>query len=87
MRRWQTQAGCMLTHAQDLLGGPVQQKADKAPAQERMRAGPHFAARLNPRLLAAITENPELLQAIMARTGVELDADEEAAPQVGCAIA
>lgn len=53
-----------------------------------MRAGPHFAARLNPRLLAAISENPELLQAIMARTGqLELDADEDAAPQVGCAIA
>ncbi len=58
--------------------------------QERMRAGPHFAARLNPRLLAAISENPELLQAIMSRTGMELDADadeEAAAPQVGCAIA
>ena len=54
-----------------------------------MRAGPQFAARLNPRLLAAISENPELLQAIMARTGqLELDAsDEGAAPQAGCAIA
>jgi len=35
-----------------------------------MRAGPSFGTRLNPRLLAAITQNPELLQVIMSRTTV-----------------
>ncbi|CAL8472173.1 g11715 [Coccomyxa elongata] len=64
--------------------------------QERMRAGPSFGARLNPRLLAAITQNPELLQVIMSRTRVAgLSADLGTAgadegyggpPEGGCTI-
>ncbi len=49
-------------------------------AQDRMRAGPSFGARLNPRLLAAITQNPELLQVIMSRTRVAgLSSEQELA--------
>ncbi|EIE23488.1 WD40 repeat-like protein, partial [Coccomyxa subellipsoidea C-169] len=48
--------------------------------QDRMRAGPSFGARLNPRLLAAITQNPELLQVIMSRTRVAgLSSEQELA--------
>ena len=61
----------------------------RAAAQERMRAGPHYAARLNPRLLQAITQNPELLQVLMSRTGVPDDPGGVAGDErqtVGCAI-
>lgn len=53
-----------------------------------MRAGPHYAARLNPRLLQAITQNPELLQVLMSRTGVPDDAGDagDERQTVGCAI-
>ena len=61
-----------------------------------MRAGPSFGTRLNPRLLAAITQNPELLQVIMSRTRVAgLSADLATAgadegyggpPEGGCTI-
>ena len=46
-------------------------KGHMCAAQERMRAGPHFAARLNPRLLQAISDNPELLQARLAASDTD----------------
>lgn len=58
--------------------------------QDRMKAGPSFGARLNPRLLAAITQNPELLQVIMSRTRVagvsNAGADDDDNGPGGCTI-